>query len=39
MVLDRELSDNLARAGFERVHQFTWDDAVDKMEKILSQHV
>jgi len=39
MVLDRELSDNLARAGFERVHQFTWDDAVDKMEKILSRHV
>jgi L-malate glycosyltransferase len=39
MVLDRELADTLARAGFECVHRFTWDDAVDKMENILSRHV
>lgn len=39
MVLDRELSHNLARAGFECVHHFTWDDAIDKMERILSRHV
>jgi glycosyltransferase involved in cell wall biosynthesis len=39
VILDRELSENLARAGFERVHRFTWDYAVDKIETIFSRHV
>jgi glycosyltransferase involved in cell wall biosynthesis len=39
MIFDRELSNNLAHAGFERVRRFTWDDATDKMEAILSRHI
>jgi hypothetical protein len=32
MILDREIPENLASAGFKRVRRFTWDDAADTLE-------
>lgn len=36
LLQDRELRHRIARAGRERVRHFTWDRAVDAMEKVLN---
>ncbi|MGZ4891974.1 MAG: glycosyltransferase family 4 protein, partial [Halobacteriota archaeon] len=36
---DRALLQNLANTGFERVRDFTWEEAVRKMEGIIARHL
>jgi glycosyltransferase involved in cell wall biosynthesis len=37
LLLDAELRHRIARAGRDRVRHFTWDRAVDAMEKVLNE--
>ncbi len=38
VIQNRELLSKLALAGFERVHRFTWEDALGRLETILARH-